>query len=67
MFLAFLFSCRSPTGPLVIRPDSGDPVDNVLRVLATLEKKFGAAENGKGFKVLPPYIRVIQGGRGFEK
>lgn len=32
-----------------------------LQVLEILGKKFVPKENSKGFKVLPPYIRVIQG------
>lgn len=31
------------------------------QVLEILGKKFSPEENSKGFKVLPPYIRVIQG------
>lgn len=48
-------------GVVVIRPDSGDPVEVVVRVLTKLEAKFGSTVNSKGYKVLPPYIRVIQG------
>lgn len=33
----------------------------VFQVLEILGKKFTPVENSKGFKVLPPYIRVIQG------
>lgn len=44
----------------VIRPDSGDPPFIVLRTVQTLEAKFGATVNAKGFKVLNG-IRVIQG------
>lgn len=45
----------------MIRPDSGDPTENVLKVLKVLAEKFGAEKNKKGFKVLPPYIRILQG------
>lgn len=31
------------------------------QVLDILGKKFTPAENSKGYKLLPPYIRVIQG------
>lgn len=44
----------------VIRPDSGDPPFIVLRTVQTLEAKFGATLNSKGFKVLKG-VRVIQG------
>ncbi|RIH86344.1 nicotinate phosphoribosyltransferase [Meiothermus luteus] len=44
----------------VIRPDSGDPPFVVLRTVQTLEAKFGATVNKKGFKVLNG-VRVIQG------
>lgn len=45
---------------VVIRPDSGNPVDVVARVVCILDKQFGSVVNSKGFKVLN-YVRVIQG------
>lgn len=48
-------------GVLVVRPDSGDPETVVLRVLETLGKAFGTTTNAKGYKVLDPHIRIIQG------
>jgi len=45
---------------LVIRPDSGDPISTVLRVVKILSEKFGYTMNKKGFKVLKN-VRVIQG------
>ena len=48
-------------GTLVVRPDSGDPPSVVLRVLEILGEKFGWEKNAKGFKVLNPKVRVIQG------
>lgn len=48
-------------GTLVIRPDSGDPVNTLLRVFDILMNKFGHSVNEKGYKVLPPQVRVIQG------
>lgn len=48
-------------GTVVIRPDSGDPVRTTLEVVERLMDKFGYTLNGKGYRVLPPYIRVIQG------
>lgn len=45
---------------LVVRPDSGDPVDVVHRCLVLLDEAFGHTVNGKGYKVLN-YVRVIQG------
>ncbi len=49
-------------GPLVIRPDSGDPATVVVKVLDTLGAKFGTTRNSKGYKMLPNYLRVIQVG-----
>jgi len=46
---------------VVIRPDSGDPVETPLRVLETLWAHYGGTTNGKGARVLNPAIRVIQG------
>jgi nicotinamide phosphoribosyltransferase len=48
-------------GTLVIRPDSGDPVKTLEKVFEILFEKFGFTVNTKGFKVLPPQVRVIQG------
>ena len=48
-------------GRLVIRPDSGDPVQTLKRVFNILWNKFGGRTNSKGFKVLDDHIRVIQG------
>lgn len=48
-------------GCLVIRPDSGDFFEVVPKVLQILWNKFGGTTNEKGFKVLDPHIRVIQG------
>jgi nicotinamide phosphoribosyltransferase len=48
-------------GTLVIRPDSGDPLVVVLKVLDILGDKFGTKTNSKGFRMLPDYLRVIQG------
>jgi nicotinamide phosphoribosyltransferase len=51
----------SSGGTLVVRPDSGDPMTVPIEVLNILAEKFGFAVNSKGYKVLPSYIRVIQG------
>jgi nicotinamide phosphoribosyltransferase len=48
-------------GTLVVRPDSGDPMTVPIKVLDKLGELFGYTVNAKGFKVLPPYLRVIQG------
>ena len=50
-----------PDGALVVRPDSGDPATIVCKVLNKLGDIFGTKTNSKGFKMLPDYIRVIQG------
>lgn len=46
---------------VVIRPDSGDPMETSVKAIEKLMDKFGYKVNGKGFKVLPDYLRVIQG------
>lgn len=48
-------------GTLVVRPDSGDPVEVVVQVLEALGEAFGTKVNDKGYKVLPDQVRVIQG------
>jgi len=46
---------------LVVRPDSGNPSDVVVKCLYILEKHFGSTTNAKGFRVLHPQVRIIQG------
>ncbi len=48
-------------GTLVIRPDSGKPVDVLTQVFDILFDEFGYTTNAKGYKVLPKYVRVLQG------
>jgi len=48
-------------GVFVIRPDSGDPITTVLKLLMILGEKFGYETNDKGFKVLNPKVRIIWG------
>lgn len=48
-------------GMLVVRPDSGDPVEVVGKVLTILGERFGTTYNDKGYRVLNPKVRVIQG------
>ncbi len=45
---------------IVIRPDSGDPVEVVGKVSELLATKFGTTINSKGYKVLKN-VRIIQG------
>ncbi|WP_218510147.1 nicotinate phosphoribosyltransferase [Variovorax sp. dw_308] len=45
---------------LVVRPDSGDPAETVLKVADILAARFGTATNSKGFRVLNN-VRIIQG------
>ena len=51
----------SREGSLVVRPDSGDPPEVVAEVLRRLGDAFGTETNAKGFRLLPPQVRVIQG------
>lgn len=48
-------------GTLVVRPDSGDPTTTPLDVIESLMAAFGHHTNAKGYRVLPPQVRVIQG------
>ncbi|KAI8608494.1 nicotinamide phosphoribosyltransferase [Chytriomyces sp. MP71] len=50
----------SKGGFLVLRPDSGDPVDVVVQGLKAAEKVFGFVKNKKGYKVLNN-CGIIQG------
>jgi nicotinamide phosphoribosyltransferase len=51
----------SRNGFIVVRPDSGEPTEIVPHCLEMLWEKFGGTVNSKGFKVLNPHVRVIQG------
>lgn len=48
-------------GKLVIRPDSGDPIDVLLRILGIFDRKLGLKTNTKGYKILPACFGLIQG------
>lgn len=48
-------------GTVIIRPDSGNPVEVIPRILQILGSKFGYEVNTKGYKVLNPKVRIIQG------
>lgn len=48
-------------GTLVVRPDSGHPPEIVCRVLELLGDAFGTSTNAKGYRLLDPHVRVIQG------
>lgn len=52
---------KNSGGTLVVRPDSGDPLVVPVEVIKRLMDKVGYTVNSKGYKVLPPYFRVIQG------
>ena len=45
---------------LVVRPDSGDPAETVLKVAQILAARFGTRTNAKGYRVLNN-VRIIQG------
>lgn len=51
---------KNRNGKIVIRLDSGDAIQTILRVLSILEDKFGVIINNKGFKTLPPFIGIMQ-------
>lgn len=48
-------------GTLVVRPDSGDPHVVVSKLLNILGETFGYEVNEKGYRVLNPKVRIIQG------
>lgn len=49
------------TGTLIVRPDSGDPIVVLEDVFNALWERFGGTVNNKGWKVIAPCVRVIQG------
>ena len=48
-------------GRILIRGDSGDPVEVVTKTVFELWDIFGGTVNDKGYKVLDPHIRAIYG------
>ena len=52
---------KNQGGTVVVRPDSGDPIRTPIEVIKILMDRFGYTVNSKGYRVLPDYIRVIQG------
>lgn len=48
-------------GRVVVRPDSGDPTTIPVDVVESLGQSYGYTINSKGYKVLHPSVRVIQG------
>jgi nicotinamide phosphoribosyltransferase len=52
---------EAANGTLVVRPDSGIPHQVVVKCLDLLGEAFGYSINSKGFKVLNPKVRLIQG------
>lgn len=51
----------SRDGTLVIRSDSGDPLEVLPKLLDILYRQFDGETNAKGYKVLDKHIRLIQG------
>ena len=48
-------------GVLVVRPDSGDPIQIVPEVIEALMERFGYTLTKTGYRILPDQVRVIQG------
>ncbi len=49
------------TAPIVVRPDSGDPVEMAKDAVSWLWDGFGGTTNEKGYNVLNPAARIIYG------
>jgi len=52
---------KASGGTVIIRPDSGDPIETPVHVIKQLDYHFGSKLNAKGYKVLDRSVRVIQG------
>ncbi|MEZ4629422.1 MAG: nicotinate phosphoribosyltransferase [Deinococcales bacterium] len=52
---------RHQGGTLIVRPDSGEPSEIVSQSLHILAHHFGSYLNSKGYRMLPDYLRLIQG------
>ena len=58
---AFKAKALARDGVLVIRPDSGDPVTTLLRLLDILAEGYGTTTNALGYRELNPKIRLLWG------
>lgn len=52
---------KTRNGKFVLRPDSGDPVDTMLKLSALLFHDFGGTHNEKGYKVFDPHVGLLWG------
>lgn len=54
---------KNSGGTIVVRPDSGDPLEVLPKMFEIFATNIGdeITVNSKGFRVLPSWIRVIQG------
>jgi len=55
---------KNSGGTLVVRPDSGEPCETLLKLFTIFEECLPKGEitvNQKGYKVLPSYLRMIWG------
>lgn len=48
-------------GCLLVRGDSGDPVEVVTQTVFHLWEQFGGTTNSKGYKVLDPHVKALYG------
>lgn len=48
-------------GKFVFRPDSGDPVETMIKLSAMLEALFGVTKNDAGYKVFDPHVGLLWG------
>lgn len=58
---ALLPEVKRKGATVVLRPDSGNPVEEPIKVIERLMELVGYETNSKGWKVLPRHVRVIQG------
>lgn len=68
-FSGTIYCVRVPSGRIVVRRNkaavvcgnSGDPTIVPVECIEILMDQFGSTVNTKGYRMLPPYLRVIQG------
>ena len=59
--LSLLDMVKAAGAKVILRPDSGDPIQMPIDVIKEIAKYTGYSANTKGFYVLPDHVRVIQG------
>lgn len=57
----FFDKIKNRDGKLVVRPDSGDPVETMVKLSRMIWDHFGGTTNARGFHELDPHVGLLWG------